>query len=245
MKDNSTEPQRTVAIMQPYFLPYIGYFQLICASDVFVFYDDVHFMKKGWLRRNRIWSNSKELMISLPCKGASQNKLINEVEVATEHPDYLKIQKTISQSYAKAEHFNSIDPLLEQIFSLNHCSVADFNVHSLKIILNYLGIDRKILKSSEVSPETKGMQRAQRLIAITKLLGGATYINSPGGTSLYTPDIFHDHGIELEFLKNSIPVYDSGPRKGMPLELSIIDSLFNIAPKKLLEILHNGNSIES
>lgn len=236
---------KRVAIMQPYFLPYIGYFQLICASDVFVFYDDVHFIKKGWLRRNRIWSDSQELLISLPCKGASQNKLINEVQVDVDHPSFQKIQKSIRQAYSNADYFETIEPLLEQIFTLKRCSVAEFNIHSIKTILNYLGIEKQLVISSEVSPETRGMQRAERLIEITNLFGGTTYINSPGGKTLYTPDVFHEHGIKLEFFNPSIPIHDSGTRKGMPLELSILDVLFNMEPKRVAKLLCDETRLEN
>jgi len=214
-----------VAIMQPYFLPYLGYFQLIAAADVFVFYDDVHFIKKGWLRRNRIWSNNQEQLISLPCKGVSSNKLINEIEVATKHPDYFKIKKSIIQSYAQASEFKKLRPLLEQIFDDHQCTLAEFNARSITAILNYLDIRCELISSSEFAPETRGLQRSDRLISITKKLGSSTYINSLGGKDLYDKAYFSSKDIELQFLDPKIPVFPDGIRKGQEMNFSIIDTL--------------------
>jgi len=214
-----------VAIMQPYFLPYLGYFQLIAAADVFVFYDDVHFIKKGWLRRNRIWSNKQEQLISLPCKGVSSNKLINEIEVATKHPDYFKIKKSIIQSYAKASEFKKLRPLLEQIFDDHQCTLAEFNTRSITAILNYLDIRCELISSSEFAPETRGLERSDRLISITKKLSSSTYINSLGGKDLYDKAYFSSKDIELQFLDPNLPVFPDGIRKGQEMNFSMIDTL--------------------
>ena len=227
--------------MQPYFLPYLGYFQLIAAADVFVFYDDVHFMKKGWLRRNRIWSNKQELLVSIPCTGASSNKLINEVAVATNHPDYKKIEKSILQSYARASEFKAISPIVQQIFDGRPQSLAEFNARSIKAILKYLGLKSKLIFSSEIASETKGMPKSDRLIAITKKLRGSSYINSIGGAELYDKEYFHSKGIELQFLHPNIPVSSDVDRKGMAMNLSMIDILMrNNIPevKRILKEYH-------
>ena len=219
-----------VAIMQPYFLPYLGYFQLIAAADVFVFYDDVHFIKKGWLRRNRIWSNNQEQLISLPCIGASQNKLINEVEVDVTHPSYCKIKESIYHAYRKAPEFENIAPLIEQIFEDRPCTVAEFNVRSICSILNYIGVSTHCVLSSEVAPESRGMHRADRLISITKKFGSSTYINSLGGKDLYDKTYFKSKDIELQFLDPKIPAFEDGIRVGQKMNLSIIDSLMLHSP---------------
>lgn len=223
--------------MQPYFLPYLGYFQLVAAANVFVFYDDVHFMKKGWLRRNRIWSNKQELIISIPCTGASSNKLINEVAVATNHPDFKKIEKSILQSYARASEFQKIRPLVEQIFDGRPESLAGFNARTINTILNYLDLQGEMIFSSELAPETKGMPKSDRLIAITKKLDGSVYLNSSGGEELYDKEYFHSNGIELQFLHPQIPLSSNGDRKGMAMNLSIIDVIMWNNPHEVRRFL--------
>ena len=98
--------------MQPYFLPYIGYFQLIKAVNLFIIYDDVQFIKGGWINRNYILSNRNKSMFNLILKGASANKLINEISVQT---DQNKLLKTIYHSYKKAPYFEFVYPLIENI----------------------------------------------------------------------------------------------------------------------------------
>ena len=230
---------KRVAIMQPYFLPYIGYFQLICASDVFVFYDDVHFIKKGWLRRNRIWSNSQELLISLPCKGASQNKLINEVLVDTSHASFQSIRTTIEHAYRKAPQWQQASPLLGDIFYERVCSVSEFNERSIKAVMDYLSMPLNAVKSSELAPETRGMPRAERLIAISKILNGTTYINMPGGKDLYDPEFFERESIALKFLKPRIPNHTAPQAKGRAMNMSIIDALMHCPRAEIKEHLNN------
>ena len=232
-------PIKRVAIMQPYFLPYLGYFQLIAASDVFVFYDDVQFTKKGWIRRNRIWSNNQEQLISLPCKGASPNRLINEIEVATKHPDYLKIKKSIIQSYAKATEFKKLRSLLERIFDDHRCTLAEFNARSITAILNFLDIRCELISSSEFAPETRGLERSDRLISITKKLGSSTYINSLGGQDLYDKAYFSSKDIELLFLNPKTPIFPDGIRKGQAMNFSIIDTLMWNGVQETREMLKN------
>jgi len=228
-----------VAIMQPYFLPYIGYFQLICASDVFVFYDDVHFIKKGWLRRNRIWSNSQELLISLPCKGASQNKLINEVLVDTSHASFQGIRTSIEHAYRKSPQWQHVSQLLDDIFHERVCSISEFNERSIKAVMDYLGMPLNAVKSSELAPETRGMPRAERLIAISKKLNGTTYINMPGGKALYEPKIFESASVALKFLKPRIPNHTAPQAKGRAMNMSIIDAIMHYPPAEINVHLNN------
>jgi hypothetical protein len=231
-----------IAIMQPYFAPYLGYFQLIAASDVFVFYDDVQFMKKGWLRRNRIWSNEQEQLISIPCIGASSNQLIKEIQVAVNHPNYIKIKKSILQSYARAPEFKKVRPLVEYIFDGQQKSLAEFNADSIVVVLDYLNLRRELTYSSQLSPESRGLSRSDRLIAITKKLEGSTYINSIGGQDLYDKSHFNQNEVELKFLHPNIPVFQNGPRRGLPMNFSIIDTLMWNDVNELQQILKESHT---
>ena len=110
------------AVMQPYIFPYIGYFQLACSVDYFVFYDDVNFIKRGFINRNNILANGAPLRITFPVVGASQNKLISELEFSLETQ---KLESTIHQNYSKAPYYRSVMPLIESTLHYNNRNIAD------------------------------------------------------------------------------------------------------------------------
>lgn len=103
-----------IAVMQPYLFPYIGYFQLLNAVDMFVVFDDVNFIKKGWINRNNILVNRQKYLFTVPLKDASQNKLIKEVQIADDGWQE-KFLKTVAQSYKKAEFFDEAFALIEKL----------------------------------------------------------------------------------------------------------------------------------
>ena len=106
-----------VAIMQPYFFPYIGYFQLINLVDVFVVYDDVNYIKKGWINRNNILINKKSFLFSLPLQNMSQNKLINEIFLVEDTNWRISLLNTIQITYKNAPYFDEVYSLIEEIIS--------------------------------------------------------------------------------------------------------------------------------
>src|SRR5271156_6723013 len=138
-----------IAIMQPYVFPYIGYFQLIHAADVFVFYDDVNYINKGWINRNKILLNNKDQLFTIPCKEASQNKLIKDVEVLQDPKSINKILLTIQPAYKKAPFYNKVFPLIEEILALSDgLTISQMAISGVKNICTYLGMNRKFIISS-------------------------------------------------------------------------------------------------
>src|SRR5690606_945429 len=127
-----------LAVMQPYLFPYIGYFQLINAVDVFVFYDDVAYIKNGWINRNRILMNGKSHYITVPCSKASYNKMIKSVQFDSRSKDYRKIVKTIKQAYVKAPFFEQVFPMMEQVFSTSSNRISALAQRSLVEVSDYL-----------------------------------------------------------------------------------------------------------
>ena len=215
-----------VAVVQPYIFPYIGYFQLIYDVDVFVFYDDVNFIKGGWINRNKILSNNASTLISIPCIKASQNKLINEIEINTTSKDYSKILKTIEFSYKKAPFFDSVFPIVASVLNGKNTLISELAIDSIQQVSNYLDIDTKFYRSSEDFSESKGMERADRLIHITKRLEADTYVNPTGGKELYDKAYFKSEDITLQFIESSKDiVYQQGKLKDFVPWLSIIDVL--------------------
>ena len=125
-----------LGIMQPYFFPYIGYFQLIRAVDVFVVYDNVNYIKKGWINRNNILSNGKSQRITLPLEHASQNKLINQIEVGGRN----KILQSVRFNYSKAPCFDDVYPVIEDIFMQTETNLALLLDYQLRKICDYLAL---------------------------------------------------------------------------------------------------------
>ncbi len=210
----------TLAIMQPYLFPYIGYWQLINAVDTFVIYDDVNFIKQGYINRNSILSNGKSQVITMELIGASSNKLINEVEVGNSRK---KLSKTIKQNYNKAPYFEVVYPLIENILNQNEKNLGKFIRYSLEQISNYLEINTKFIYSSDI--EKDNVLKAQdKVLEICNILKADKYINAIGGQELYNKEIFKENGIELNFLKTELVEYKQFKNDFVPY-LSIIDIL--------------------
>lgn len=194
--------EKSVAIMQPYLFPYLGYFQLISAVDEFVFYDDVSFIKRGWINRNNILINGEAHLISFPCIKASQNKQINEIEINTNHKDYIKNLNSISLAYKKSPYFNEIFPIIEQILTTNFMNISELCISSVEILSKYLGLDTSFKISSQHFSDTRLLERSERLKAITNQLDATTYVNAIGGQDLYDKFSFKESGINLKFSRS-------------------------------------------
>jgi hypothetical protein len=219
--------RKKIAIMQPYVFPYIGYFHLIDASDLFVFYDDVHFIKRGWINRNRILLDGNDYLFTLPVANASQNKLINETLLSIDDEWKKTFYKTLTHSYRKAPFFSSAMDIINSIISTRYCNISEFAINSIVSIYDYLGMELNYTKSSVCSPETKGMGKADRLIEISKRQGCKRYVNAAGGINLYSKDYFKDKGVELGFVKSDPVEYKQYANEFVP-GLSIIDvMMFN------------------
>ncbi len=210
--------------MQPYFFPYIGYFQLIKATDIFVLYDDVNFINRGWINRNRILVNGADVMITVPCKDASQNKLIKDVELVQDAKTMQKLLATIKMAYSKARYFTDVYPMLERtLMGEATISLADLACASIVNTCNYLGIKREFKKSSE-QYNNRDLKKADRLIDICKIEGAKKYINMPGGKEIYTKEYYAENGVELDFLVPRNVEYPQFKNAFVPW-LSIIDVL--------------------
>ena len=213
-----------VAIMQPYFFPYLGYFQLVQSVDHFVFYDDVMFIKKGWINRNRILMQGNEFLFTIPLEKQSQNKTIRESSISwgKEFPD--KFMNQLDSAYKKAPNYAEVRALVVQVLH-NQCeSLADLATESVQATWAYLGLEKKFYLSSEL-PVSKDLGRAERLMEITKSLGESSYINAINGQELYEKSLFKECGIELHFLKPNLSSYPQGTSKEFVHGLSMIDVL--------------------
>lgn len=229
----------TLAIMQPYLFPYIGYWQLIKAVDTFVIYDDVNFIKKGYINRNNILANGKEQNFTLELIGASQNKLINEIEVGNNSK---KLIKLINRNYIKAPYFEDIFPIIEDILNQNKKNIAKFIGYSLQQISNYIDIETNFIYSSNIEKDNT-LKGQDKVLEICKILNASNYINAIGGQKLYNKEDFNVKNIELNFLETEFVEYKQFKNEFVAY-LSIIDVLMfnskqvvkNMLEKYLLKI---------
>ncbi|MBE0434975.1 MAG: WbqC family protein [Methylomicrobium sp.] len=212
-----------LAIMQPYFFPYLGYFQLIDAVDAFVVYDDVSFIKGGWINRNFIVAQGEKSRITLQLQGASPNLPINQISIGGNRA---KLLKSIGQSYAKAPQYAEVMPLLEEILSSDERNLAVFLAFSLRRICDYLQLRPHWYLSSELRKDN-ALRGQDKVLAICRELGATHYINVPGGRDLYDHASFESAGMRLLFLAPKTVEY-SQTGTGFVPNLSIVDvMMFN------------------
>lgn len=212
--------------MQPYFMPYIGYLQLMNAVDKFVVYDDVNYINKGWINRNRILVNGQAYLFTIPLQDASQNKLINEIVLSKDPKWRGKFLKTLEQAYKKAPFYFSAFAVTEKIINLDAEKVSDWICSSLWVLRDYLGMQVKIVPSSSIYQNTH-LKAQERILDICKQENASHYINPIGGTELYDKNIFEQADIQLSFIKSKSIEYPQFKNEFVPW-LSIIDiMMFN------------------
>ena len=223
-----------IAGNQPYFLPYIGFWQLVNAADLFLIGDNYNFIKRGWIQRNRILINGEPFFFGLEVKHITSFKKINE----TEFVDFDVAQKlnTVYRAYRKAPQFDAGYNLVKAILNNPERNVAEFLFQSIKDVCRFLGINTKFIRSSEI-PGNDNYKREYRIYDFCQRLGGDTYINAVGGQDLYHFDDFEKHGVTLKFIRPNIRPYKQFHNEFVP-GLSILDVImFNSldAIKNMLE----------
>ena len=209
--------------MQPYLFPYIGYWQLVGMADVFVLYDDVDYIKSGYINRNYILANNAKQRFTLNVVGASSNTPINQIKVGD---NARKLVKTIKQEYSKAPYFEDVFGLIEDILLNDEKNLAKYLEYSVRSISRYLDSNTQILLSSEIAKDNT-LKGQEKIISLCRLLKASQYINAIGGQSLYSKEIFSDANIQLNFLKTKPIEYKQFADDFVP-SLSIIDiMMFN------------------
>lgn len=231
---------KKVAIMQPYFIPYIAYFQLIKAVDIFVIYDDLQYSKGGWINRNRILLNGEPSYISLPLKKGSDYLNINERYLSDDF-EKTKMLNRIKNLYKKSPYFDQTFELVNDIFSKDEKNLFKFLHNCILKINEYLDIKTQIIFSSQVN-DHENYKKNKKVIYICKTLKASNYINPIGGLELYDKEDFKSNKINLEFLKMKPLEYDQF-RNDFVKDLSIIDVLMFNSKKTVKEMLNEYSLI--
>jgi hypothetical protein len=226
----------TLAIMQPYFFPYIGYWQLINAVDTLVLYDNIQFSKSGWFHRNNILLNGKKTLFTIPLKKDSDS--LNVIDRFISDEALKQINKIIGQiqnSYTKAPYFKEVFPLVKNIFLYDERNLFRYIHNSIVEVCSYLDINTQIIISSTVSIN-HSLKSQEKVIALNKAMGSIKYINPIGGTELYDIESFLNENIKLNFLESEMPKYRQSQDEFIPY-LSIIDILMFNSKEEVKEML--------
>ena len=211
--------------MQPYFFPYIGYWQMINAVDKYVIFDDVNYIKRGWINRNRILYQDNIVYFGIHLHSASQNKHINEINVINDEHN-LNNPRIIKDAYQKAPYFSEVYPVIEKVLLQDEQNLAEYNGYLIRTVCEYLGIKTDIIYSSDID-KNQCLKGQDKIIEICKKLGASSYYNAIGGRNLYEHSLFENSGLELKFLQTEKIEYKQFDNE-FAENLSIIDvMMFN------------------
>ena len=219
---------KSVAILQPYFLPYFGYFQLIKYVDLVILYDNVQYAKKGWINRNKILRNGKIINISIPLKKGSHKLNINERYLSENwYLEKDKILEKIYQSYKNFQNYEDVYMILDSLIKYKELRLDKFLVNSIIKICNYLNIKTKIKLSSDIDSKNYNLRSSDRILNIIKKVNCNKYVNPIGGKILYSKKLFAQNDIKLEFFNSTYYKNndDTFKRDGKNNPLSIVDLL--------------------
>ena len=222
--------------MQPYFFQYLGYWQTLNAVDRYVIYDDVNYIKNGWINRNNILLGGQKHMITIPLDGASPFLPINQIKTTRAVKEKEKLLKTIESAYKKAPYFNSVFPMVCEVIMEDSCLIINALVKQFNLVCKYLDIKTELIVSSSLDKNNE-LKAQDKVIHICKLLGGTQYINAIGGQELYSFDDFKKNGLGLSFLKTEFTPYKQFKNEFVP-GLSMIDILMFNSPQQIKTMLN-------
>lgn len=214
---------KKIAIMQPYFLPYMGYWQLINYVDEFVVYDNIKYTKKGWINRNRFLQNGKDVMFSLALKSDSDEKEVLNRELAPSF-ERDKLIRQLQEAYKKAPYFKENFSIIEEIIKYPENNLAKYIENSIRKICAYLDIVTPVKISSSITIDHQSLKADKKVIEICRTLNAPEYINPIGGLELYDKSDFKAQGIDLTFLKSKPLDYMQFDNDFLP-HMSILDVL--------------------
>lgn len=227
-----------IAGMQPYFFPYIGYWQLIHAVDVFIVYDDGKMITNGWIHRNRILNTDRQTpsTISLPLKDKSVNHKIFEIERTIDVRNVRKIIRALECTYNRAPHYEETMQLLRPLLTDEEPNMALYLTHCLQTICNYLGITTRFVISSTI--DKTGLEHfMDKVERLGKTIGITDFINPIGGMEIYDKEEWKRHGLTLSFLHRRDSIrYQQFGEEFVP-DLSIIDMLMFCSVDEIRKIL--------
>lgn len=243
----------TGAIMQSYFFPYLGYFQLIEQVDEFILHEYVNFRRQSWMTRNRLFDKrlDQEFVVKVPVQGSSSLRLICDIKICDSKPWRRSFLRFVQHNYGKAKYFDDTYEMIQVCMEFKDSSLHRFNSNCIEKVCQFVGIETKIISEDqdflvlEDGLEQRARQneldiKTQRIIEICRSRGWTTYLNTEGGAEIYRKEDFKDKGINIAFWRSELPPYPQFSTKFCP-GLSILDLLMHIGPRGVKDMLHAGH----
>jgi hypothetical protein len=228
----------TLAIMQPYLFPYLGYWQLLALADEFVVYDDVQFIKNGWINRNRILLDGAPSWITLPVQHDSMHLPINRRRFTADFSERKQhVVRKLDHAYRRAPHLAAAMELVAESFACTDDNVAAFVTHTLACVCRRLGI-RTTMRMASSLQSGPSLHGADRVFAIAREVGADTFVNPAGGRKLYAPAAFQDAGLRLRFLEPPADIAYPQSSGGFVPFLSVLDAMAFNPPETVRRFLH-------
>jgi len=229
----------TISSNQPYFMPYLPYWQLIDCADLFLVGDDFSYRKSSWIPRNRILVNGRVQFFRIELRHQSSNTLIRDMEIVP--PDLSVKLRTLEMAYHKAPCFAEGYALCERVLRFPSGNLCEFLTASIKEVCKYMYIDTPIGFTSDV-PGNSEFRNKERIYHLCKYYGADTYVNATGGQALYDYDGFRSHGLRLAFLRTEIPAYKQLSDRFVP-GLSVMDAVMFLSREQLRDMLDKRSFI--
>jgi hypothetical protein len=215
----------TLVVLQPGYLPWLGFFDQMRRSDVFIYYDDVQFDKHGWRNRNRVKApGGAPHWLTVPVLHSGRNwPAILEVEIDNRTPWARKHVGTLRQFYGKAPHLHRFLPALEEMLERRWTLLVDLDLAVTGLICSWLRLERRMLRASELGISGK---QSERLLPLCQHVRARRYLSGNSAKDYLDTELFARHGIEIEWQDYVHPVYPQQHGDFVPY-LSIVDLLFN------------------
>jgi hypothetical protein len=227
-----------MALMQPYFFPYIGYYQLLAYSDIFYIYDDTHYSKGGWYTRNRVLHNVKTYeYINVSVERPRLNEMLNNVRLKKKHDDLVSILGKLTIYKKRAPYYQRVVEIVRNVFADSSETLVSINVTSLTAVSEYVGIEYFIGYSSTLNYD-RNCSAEDKVIEINREIGSTEYINLPGGRDLYHKTRFESAGINLIFMDLPHFEYETHPFQYIP-NLSMVDVLMWNSPEDIRKYIND------
>lgn len=227
--------------MQPYFMPYLGYFSLIKHTDRFILFDTVQFIRHGWIERNRILKpNEGWQYIKVPLKKHARETVIKDIEICNDQKWKEKIAAQIQHYKRTAPFYNNVINLLNDCFACEYNDITRLNEKVCNVVCDYLNIFTPIHIFSTMGFKIEAALKPDEwALNICKAVGGVTeYWNPPGGMSFFDRDKYEKNNIKLKFHQMKLNAYDQG-RPSFEPGLSIIDVMMFNGPEEISQMLDN------
>jgi hypothetical protein len=233
--------------MQPYFLPYLGYFHLVDAVDAFVILDTVKYPKGGWVNRNRILIEGVDRWLTLPVSSSASS--ISDKSYVVDHRDVTGLQRMVSRAYPRSPRLGEFQGLLAEWWHSPIRKVSETNMFFVRGIMERLGrVLPRFVNASSI--QTDGATGQERILKIAQNLGATSYVNLIGGQRLYQKSAFNAAGMELFFVRSQFLEYTQKSPEFVP-GLSVLDFFLNetrdaeswIGPESYSLVAANSNEI--